>query len=218
MLNDLSGASTVEEDSQITAIVHMKPNEKRITTRLVRTIEELNTVFSIRRRVFMAECGYDEEEEFDGNDLCATHLVAYVDDVPAACVRFRFFSGYAVTERFAVLDEYRKTRIAFVLARACMAFLSAKQFTTVYGIVREDFVNFWRLYGGFPRVGFPKTRLGRFNYVAVEFPLKPDTRMSRAKNDMDLMSQPEGNWDIPGGIPELVQSQAPPSHMASMRA
>jgi predicted GNAT family N-acyltransferase len=181
----------------------MKQRQHNFTIRLCRSLSELDFVFNIRRKVFIEECGYEDYSEFDGNDLCATHLIAFVDGVPAACVRFRYFGDFAVTERFAVLPEYRRSKISFVLARPCMAFLSAKQFRTVYGIVREDFVNFWRLYGGFARPDFEKIKLGRFWYVAVEFPLKPDLRMSRAQNDMMLMSQPEGFWQIPGGLPEF---------------
>ncbi len=53
------------------------------------------------------------EEEFDGNDFSSTHLLGYVGDEPAGCLRIRYFASFAKIERLAVRHEFRHTRLAF---------------------------------------------------------------------------------------------------------
>ena len=54
---------------------------KRISVKPAREIGEMMQVFSIRAATYLAEqfCLY--EEEFDGNDFCATHFLGSIDDV-----------------------------------------------------------------------------------------------------------------------------------------
>ena len=72
-------------------------NDKRYRFKVARTLNDMMQVAAIRAAVFMSEqkCPYDEE--FDGNDLCAaTHILGYVNDEPAACLRE---SGSSPTSR-----------------------------------------------------------------------------------------------------------------------
>ena len=83
-------------------------------------------VTSIRSAVYMSEqeCPYDEE--FDGNDFSATHLIGYVGNEPAGCLRVRYFADFAKIERLAVRKEFRKTRLAFQIVRAGIELCRAK--------------------------------------------------------------------------------------------
>ena len=54
------------------------PGEIGIT--VARTFEDLSRVISMRSAVYIAEQECPYEEEFDGNDLAATHLLAYMGD------------------------------------------------------------------------------------------------------------------------------------------
>ncbi|MDB5740991.1 MAG: putative N-acetyltransferase YjcF, partial [Alphaproteobacteria bacterium] len=85
---------------------------------IARTFEDLSRVVAIRSAVYIGEqeCPYDEE--YDGNDLAATHLLAYIGDEPVGCLRIRFFADFAKIERLAIRKEFRKTRAAFQLVRA----------------------------------------------------------------------------------------------------
>ncbi len=71
------------------------------------TPDMIAKVFALRAAVFMSEqdCPYDEE--FDGNDYCATHILGLVDGVPAAALRLRYFAEFAKMERLAVMPKYR---------------------------------------------------------------------------------------------------------------
>ena len=67
-----------------------------VQVRPVQSLDDLQRVFAIRAAVFMAEqsCPYDEE--YDGNDLAAMHLIATIGKEPLArCV----FAGLPVSAR-----------------------------------------------------------------------------------------------------------------------
>ena len=51
---------------------------ERYSARPVRTLEDYQKMAAIRAAVFMSEQDCPYEEEFDGNDLCATHLAGLV--------------------------------------------------------------------------------------------------------------------------------------------
>ncbi len=80
------------------------------TVTVVRTHDDLAKVMSIRSAVYMAEQVCPYQEEFDGNDFAATHLLGYVGDEPAASIRIRCFADFAKVERLAVRHEHRKSR------------------------------------------------------------------------------------------------------------
>jgi hypothetical protein len=71
------------------------------TTRVSRTIEDIMKVFAIRAATYMNEqaCPYDEE--FDGNDFCAAHILGEINGEPAGCIRIRFFDDFVKIERSA---------------------------------------------------------------------------------------------------------------------
>ena len=54
-----------------------------VTIKLASTSDELLQCFALRAAVFMGEQQCPYEEEFDGNDYTATHVVMYVDGEPA---------------------------------------------------------------------------------------------------------------------------------------
>jgi len=61
---------------------------KETTVSMVKTMEEMQQAYDIRRKVFVTEGGESEEIEFDGNDFCAAHLLAYWKGEPVATMRF----------------------------------------------------------------------------------------------------------------------------------
>ena len=63
------------------------PNPRAISIRIARDPNDLMLVTAIRSAVYLAEQDCPIEEEFDGNDFSATHLVGYVADEPAATLR-----------------------------------------------------------------------------------------------------------------------------------
>lgn len=119
----------------------------RIGVGVVRTIDDLLRVFAVRSAVYMAEQSCPYEEEFDGNDFCATHLIGYVGDEPAGCIRVRCFADFAKVERVAIRPEFRKSRLAHRLIRAAIALCQAKGYRRLYGQPRTDLLRFYSHFG-----------------------------------------------------------------------
>ena len=67
---------------------------RKIGITVARTFDDLMRVAAIRNAVYIGEqeCPYDEE--YDGNDLSATHLLAYIGDEPVGCLRAAFFRRF----------------------------------------------------------------------------------------------------------------------------
>src|SRR5262245_40813838 len=99
---------------------HDNAKEGEITVSVARTFDDLMRVVSMRTSVYINEQACPYEEEFDGNDLSATHMLGYVGGELAGCLRIRFFADFAKLERVAVKREFRHTRLAFQLGRGAI--------------------------------------------------------------------------------------------------
>ena len=81
--------------------------------------ENLDAAFSIRRTVFIEGQNVPEEDDFDGLDEIATHILAISEeDKAVGTARFRVTEKHKDStpkkiklERFAVLEEYRGHKI-----------------------------------------------------------------------------------------------------------
>ena len=172
----------------------------RTTTRVSRTIEDIMKVFSIRAATYMNEqaCPYDEE--FDGNDFCAAHILGEINGEPAGCIRIRFFGDFVKIERLAVRPEFRTSTLAFRLVRAAFDYCRAKGFRKAYGHSRHDLVNFWARFGFREIPGRPTFEFSDVSYVEMEadVPLSNDV-IGIGRSPFELI-RPEGAWDVPGPL------------------
>jgi predicted GNAT family N-acyltransferase len=182
---------------------HAPPPKKparKIEVRLVRSFEDMAKIFSVRSSTYLAEqfCLYDEE--FDGNDFCASQFLGTVDGDPAGCIRLRYFGGFAKLERLAVRKEYRRTALAFELVRASLRHSRRKNFTHVYGHSRRDLLPFWGRFGFRPIEDRPVFRFANLDYVEVAANLDEDPEAIRFGGDPMVAIRPEGAWDRPGPL------------------
>lgn len=174
----------------------MDPNVIGVT--IARTLEDMLRVISIRNAVYIGEQECPYEEEYDGNDLAATHLLAYMGDEPIGSLRLRFFAGFAKIERLAVRKEFRKSKAAFQLVRASFKFCQMKGYGRVYAHSQARLVDFWH------RFGFQEMENGRrfvfsdFDYVEMVANLEPDPSALRLGVDPYVLIRPEGRWHVPG--------------------
>ncbi len=157
-------------------------------------------VFAIRAATYIADqqCPYDEE--FDGNDFCAAHLVGYIDDEPAGCLRIRFFDGFVKFERLAVRREYRQSKLAFRLVREAMRYAAAKGYTKVYGHARHDLVRFWQSFGFRPLEGGRPFSFSDVDYVEMVGAIAPAPTPVRIGDTPHRLIRPEHRWDQPGPL------------------
>lgn len=180
---------------------------------LARTFEDMMKVVSIRSATYIAEqfCRYDEE--FDGNDLCATQFLGHVDGDAAGCIRLRYFGDFAKLERLAVRKEYRSTRLAFRLVREAIAHARAKGFTRIYGHARADIMPFWRMFGFREVEGRPRFRFANLDYIEGVLDLEPSADAIAFGADPMVTTRPEGAWDVPGPL-DLSNEREDPMRQA----
>lgn len=177
-----------------------KAHAPETTTRVSRSIEDVMKVFAIRAATYMHEqaCPYDEE--FDGNDFCAAHILGEIGGEPAGCIRIRFFGGFAKLERLAVRHEFRKSSLAFRLVRAAIDYVRQKGFTHIYGHARADLVPFWSRFGFRPISGRPTFSFSDVDYVEMEGAIAPaECPIGLGHSPYELI-RPEGAWDRPGPL------------------
>lgn len=173
-------------------------SQVRATVTVARSFEDLTRVISIRSAVYMAEQECPYEEEFDGNDLSATHLIGYIGDEPAGCLRIRYFANFVKMERLAVRHEYRRSKLAFRLVRAGIDLVRRKGYRHVYGHVREDLVRFWEVFGFRLIPGRPPFNFSGVTFLEMGGDLAPDPAALAVGIDPYSLIRPEGRWDEPG--------------------
>ena len=172
---------------------------------IVRNMEDMMRVATIRAAVYMAEQNCPYEEEFDGNDFCSTHMLGYVDGEPVGCLRIRFFGGFAKLERVAVRSAFRNTRISFVLIRAAIDHCHRKGFEKIIGHARNELIPLWQ------RFGFRVTETSRelvfsdFKYTEMVLAAPLPENSITIRTDPYELIRPEGQWDEPGVLEDSVE-------------
>jgi predicted GNAT family N-acyltransferase len=186
-----------------------RPKQRRseAAVTVVRTIEDLTRVFAIRSAVYIAEQHCPYEEEFDGNDFCATHLLGYVGDEPAGCIRIRCFADFAKLERVAVRNEFRKSRVVHKLVRAAIDLCRTKGYQRLYGHTRQDLLRFYSHFGFRPLEGGTVFRFSDVDYAEVVLDIERDPNALAISTNPFVLIRPEGRWHAPG---ILEQSAARP--------
>jgi len=191
---------------------------KTITITIARTIEDMMRVAAIRGAVYIGEQECPYEEEFDGNDFSATHLIAYIGDEPIGCARIRCFADFVKFERVAVRKEFRNSRAAIILTTAGLDFARAKGYRRAYGHSQARLVNFWRRWGFAPVEGAPKFVFSDFEYIEIAAELPPDPDAIKIGSDPYLTIRPEGRWHKPGILEKSVSRPATSPSVAAKRS
>jgi len=184
---------------------------------VARSLEDLARVVAIRSAVYIGEQECPYEEEYDGNDLAATHLVAYIGDEPAGCLRLRFFADFAKVERLAVRKEFRKSRAAFQLVQAGLKLCQKKGYRRAYGHSQARLTNFWSRFGFHTYEGGQSFVFSDFDYVEMVADLAPDPDAVAIGSDPYVVIRPEGRWHTPG-ILERSASRAATSPSVKKKA
>ena len=164
---------------------------------IARTLEDVMRVTSIRSAVYMAEqeCPYDEE--FDGNDFSATHLIGYVGNEPAGCLRVRYFADFAKIERLAVRRDFarRASRSDRARRHRTLPYQGVRQ---LYGHSQKRLLNFWGRFGFQPLEGGKEFYFSDFDYVEIVLDTTPHPKAISIGVDPYIMIRPEGRWHVPG--------------------
>ncbi len=182
--------------------------KKHHDIRLARNLSEIMQIVSIRSAVYMSEqnCPYDEE--FDGNDFCAAHLIGYIGGEPAACLRIRYFADFAKVERLAVRHEYRNSTIAFRIVRESVEMCRRKGYRRIYGQAQDRLVAFWARFGAKPIEPQRKIVFSDFSYTEMLLEMAPHPEAITITADPYVIIRPEGDWDRPGILEQSAGREA----------
>ena len=98
-------------------------------------VNDIESIQFIRRQVFQFEQGVSPELEFDGEDECAIHFLAYQGAKAIGTARIRQLTKdmkpVAKIERVAVLAEYRGQGIGQRLMEVAIAYLHQNKITDI---------------------------------------------------------------------------------------
>ncbi|MDE2182063.1 MAG: GNAT family N-acetyltransferase [Alphaproteobacteria bacterium] len=177
---------------------HKGADRRTLSVTVARSMEDWLRVASIRSAVYIGEQECPFEEEFDGNDFSAIHLIGYVGDEPSGCIRIRHFAEFAKIERLAVRKEFRNTRLSFQLVKAAIELCRAKGYRRLYGHSQRRLMNFWSRFGFIPMPGGKGFVFSDFDYVEIVLDIEPLPDAIRIGMDPYVIIRPEGRWHEPG--------------------
>lgn len=174
------------------------PSTPLLSVRVARTVEDLMRAVAVRGAVYIGEqeCPYDEE--FDGNDFSATHVIGYVDDEPAGCMRIRYFADFAKVERLVVRKEFRSSGLARQIVEESVGLCRSKGYERVYVYAQKRLVRFWTKCGFTLPNGARELVFSDFDYVEMihQSPRKLDAISEQT--DPYVIIRPEGAWHAVG--------------------
>jgi predicted GNAT family N-acyltransferase len=165
---------------------------------VARNFEDMMRVAAIRNAVYIGEQECPYEEEYDGNDLSATHLLAYIGNEPVGCLRLRFFAGFAKFERMAIRKEFRRSRAAIQLARAGFKLCQKKGYNRVVGHIQEPLVPFWSRFGFRVKPDTKRFVFSDYEYVEIVAEIEADPEAITLNADPYVLIRPEGQWHVQG--------------------
>jgi predicted GNAT family N-acyltransferase len=168
-----------------------------VSVRVVRSLDEMARVIAIRGAIYMGEQHCPFEEEFDGNDFSATHLICHKDGEPVGCMRIRYFADFAKLERLAVRSEGRGSGLAGVLLDAAIELCRRKGYRVLYAHSQKRFLKVWEQ-RGFRRMGSRELVFSDFDYVEVKLETEKHPQSITLSDDPYVLIRPEGSWDTPG--------------------
>jgi predicted GNAT family N-acyltransferase len=179
---------------------------------VVKTPEALAQAFAIRSVVYIGEqkCPYDEE--FDGNDFCASHILAHVDGEPAGTVRMRWFGTFAKYERVAVLPKFRKGPTTRTMMEFAFDYQRRKGFTTGYAHSMKGLVPYWATYDFVPRDPAKVFVFSDHEYIEVFREFEPHPHAIKIANGPYVTLRLEGAWDEAGLLEESATRPATNIH------
>jgi predicted GNAT family N-acyltransferase len=177
-----------------------------VTVRVVRSMDEMARVIAIRGAVYMGEQQCPFEEEFDGNDFSATHLICHKKDEPVGCMRIRYFADFAKFERLAVRNESRNVGLAGQIVDTAIELCRKKGYRVLYAHPQKRFLKFWEQRGFTRMTGARDFVFSDFDYTEVKLETEKHPQCITLTDDPYVLIRPEGQWESPG-ILELSASR-----------
>lgn len=135
-----------------------------IKIKKVRDSQGLETIFSIRKVVFVEEQNCPPELEWEHEEE-STHFLAFIDSVPAGAARWRQTEKGYKLERFSVLAEFRGRGVGQALVKAVLLDLPSDA-GEIYLNSQISAIDFYKRFG-FEKVGEQFEEAGIQHYAMV---------------------------------------------------
>lgn len=168
-----------------------------VTVDVVRSMDDMARIIAIRGAVYMSEQRCPFEEEFDGNDFSATHMICHKDGEPVGCIRIRYFADFAKLERLAVRSEGRGGGLAGRILDAAIDLCRKKGYSVLYAHSQKRLLRVWEQ-RGFKRMGARDLVFSDFDYIEVKLETEKHPQSITLADDPYVIIRPEGRWDAPG--------------------
>ena len=187
-----------------------------VTIKVASTADELLQCYALRAAVFMGEqhCPYDEE--FDGNDYTATHVIMYVDGEPAGSMRLRWFQSFCKFERCVVLRRYRGLGIHHTINAWCKEFAGRKGYTKAYVHLQKRHLAMMEK-EGFRRVDDRTFNFSDHEYYAIYCDLKPPEDAVTVTTMPMVVNRPEDRLHEEGVLEKSASRGATNPHVSTER-
>lgn len=167
--------------------------------RPIRDLNDYQKIVAIRAAAFMCEQSCPFEEEFDGNDLNATHLLAYYGGGPVGTVRLRWFSGFGKIERVCVLKPWRGSPVIKVMLAHAFEIAARKGYQQFTAQIQARLWPVWsRMLHCQLRHHRDTFSFSGYDYKEIDIPIPKHPRAIDSHGDPYQLIRPEGDWDEPG--------------------
>lgn len=173
-------------------------SEENVSVTVVHSIEEMLRVVAVRSAVYIAEQDCPYREEFEGNDFSGSHLLAYVGDEPAGCLRIRYFADFAKLERLAVLKRFRQKGLGTLLMRTGLELCRAKGYEKIYGRAQKRILKYYVDMGFRPMKSTRPVRFSGHDYVEIVYDAERHPHAITLGIDPYVLLRPEGRWHEEG--------------------
>ena len=170
----------------------------KVSVTVARSLEDFMRVVSIRSAVYVADQECPHDEEFDGNDFAAAHLIGYVGDEPAGVLRVRYFADFAKIERLAVRREFRHAGLGSRIVQAAIELCRVKGYRLIYAHSQKRLLTFWSQFSFRPLEGGREFVFSDFDYVEIVLDTTPHPQAISLGVDPYITIRPEGRWHVPG--------------------
>ena len=181
----------------------MAQSERNFHCRVVRSQNDFLRAMAVRAACFDDSERLPYDRLFDGNDLCATHIIVFADEEPVGTVRIRWFNGFAKLERTGVRAQFRASPALRLLAEYTHRHIAMKGYPVAITHAEQKYATLWRRSLGY-RVNRnkPAFRVAGHDadYVELVKELPKLNTAIDANSDVRVLGRIEGEWDAPSPL------------------
>lgn len=198
-------------------MLFMSEENNNIEVKIVNSDHDFNSMKKVRAAVFSEEMNIPLEEEFDGNDYSASHVLALSRQniempekkaegierfilenkriIPIGTMRIRYFSDFVKFERMAVLRDYRKSNASGLIMQKGFDFVSRKGYRHVYGMCKIELLNRWKRCGYQEVLGAPHMVQNGMELIPIMRELEANPQAVKINDHPSVLVATEDFWE-----------------------